>query len=167
MFFCHWDYIKKANVTSQRSQGGAEGGGGGGWGSFVLCSCKIPIGRDLEYFIFYYLDVLAEIYFRKSDRYDRDLSLSHQQKNCVIAPIYIKVRLCDSDYLSCDYWDSLYVHIAKKYAGNIQITLEIMEKNLCSFRDNTGGECGADPRDSTRIVPERNIEFMALSPNRC
>ena len=24
-----------------------------------------------------------------------------------------------------------------------------MEKNLCSFRDNAGGECGADPRDST------------------
>ncbi len=24
-----------------------------------------------------------------------------------------------------------------------------MEKNLCSFRDNASGECGADPRDST------------------
>ena len=24
-----------------------------------------------------------------------------------------------------------------------------MEKNLCSFRDNAGGECGADPRNST------------------
>ncbi len=44
---------------------------------------------------------------------------------------------------------SLYVHIAKVYAGNNRITLEIMEKNLCSFRDNAGGECGADPRDST------------------
>ncbi len=85
MFFCDWDYIKKPNVTSQRSQGG---------GSFVLCSCKIPIGRNLEYFlVLAQLDVLPEISFRKSDRYDRDLSLSHRQKNCVIAPIYIKVRL--------------------------------------------------------------------------
>ena len=30
--------------------------------------------------IFYYLDVLPKIYFRKSDRYDRDLSLSLRKK---------------------------------------------------------------------------------------
>ncbi len=62
-----------------------------------------------------------------------------------------------SDYFSCDYWGSLYVHIAKKYAGNIRITLEIMEKNLGSFRDNTGGECRADPRDSNRARKKYRI----------
>ena len=87
MFFCHWDYIKKPNVTSQRSQGG--GGGGGGVSFYALV--KFPLVEIWS--IFYYLDVLPEIYFRKSDRYDRELSLSHRQKNCVIAPIYIKVRL--------------------------------------------------------------------------
>ena len=51
--------------------------------------------------------------------------------------------------MSSHWLCSLYVHIAKVYGGNIRITLEIMEKNLCSFRDNAGGECGADPRDWT------------------
>ncbi len=42
----------------------------------------------------------------------------------------------------------MFVHIAQVYAGNIRITLEIMEKNLCPFRDIAGGEYGADSRDS-------------------
>ncbi len=67
----------------------------------------------------------------------------------MIVPIYIKCVWCDSDYFSCDYWGSLFAHIAKVHAGNIRITLEIMEKNLCSFQNIAGGDCGADPRDST------------------
>ncbi len=61
--------------------------------------------------IFYYLDVLAEIYFRKSDRYDRDLSLSHQQK-----------KLCDRTDLH------------KSAFGVTVITLVAITGVVCSYR---------------------------------
>ena len=60
MFFSHWDYIKKANVTSQRSQGG----GGGGEGVLFYALVKFPLVEIWS--IFYYLDVLPEIYLGKA-----------------------------------------------------------------------------------------------------
>ena len=72
MFFCHWDYIEKTKCHKSAF----SGRGGGGVSFYALV--KFPLVEIWS--IFYYLDVLPEIYFRKSDRYDRDLSLSHRQK---------------------------------------------------------------------------------------
>ena len=39
-------YVYVLVISSLSSREGGKGGGG-----FVLCSCKIPIGRNLEYFL--------------------------------------------------------------------------------------------------------------------
>ena len=67
-------HTKKANVTNRRSQ---RGGGGG-----VLFHALVKFPLVEIWSIFYYLDVSPEIYFRKSDRYDRDLSFLTDKKLC-------------------------------------------------------------------------------------
>ncbi len=66
-----------SQVSVLREKGGGGGGGGGGRVSFHAL-VKFPLIEIWS--IFYYLNVPPETYFRKSDHYDRDLSLSHRQK---------------------------------------------------------------------------------------
>ncbi len=111
-----------------------EGGGG------VLFHALVKFPLVEIWSIFYYLDVSPEIYFRKSDRYDRDLSFLTDKK------------LCDRTDLHQSAFGVTVITLVAitgvvcLFTSQIRITLEIMEKNLCRFRDIAGGECGSDSR---------------------